>query len=236
MVSVMAASSVVDPVVEARSRPGSTAPEAGEEATDGLRERKKRETRAALTDAALGLFAERGFDQTTVEDIAAVVGVSPRTFHRYFARKEDAVFADAEARLARFKSRLTEQEAPTVLAAVGRAARAAAQEYAESPDRERTRSRLVSATPSLRAYNLSRYDEWSHVIAAFAADAVGEDPSDRWPATVGACTMAALTAATRRWAAGPDSDLVAEYDAVLELLAGLDRPLVHPAGRRGATS
>ena len=221
----MSAPSVVEPLFETPARPGSTVDLPGEEATDGLRERKKRETRAALTDAALDLFAERGFDQTTVEDIAAVVGVSPRTFHRYFARKEDVVFADAEARLGRFRSRLSEQAAPTVLAAVGRAAKAAAEEYAEAPDRERTRSRLVSATPSLRAYNLSRYDEWSHVIAAFAAAAVGEDPSDRWSATVGACTMAALTAATRRWAVSPESDLVAEYGAVLDLLIGLDRPI-----------
>ena len=59
--------------------------------TTGLRERKKAETRAALSDAALHLAVERGMDAVTAEEIAAAANVSVRTFHNYFASKDEAI-------------------------------------------------------------------------------------------------------------------------------------------------
>src|SRR5919106_1490469 len=63
---------------------------------DTLRDRTRRAVRAEISQAAVALFAERGFDETTVEEIARAVGMTKRSFFRYFPTKEDAVFAGTE--------------------------------------------------------------------------------------------------------------------------------------------
>jgi AcrR family transcriptional regulator len=77
----------------------------------GVRERKKLAARTALSDAALRLFKENGFDATTVNDIAQLADMSPRTFFRYFDTKEDVVFQDAPRQLQALREFLRERPA-----------------------------------------------------------------------------------------------------------------------------
>src|SRR5262249_31725611 len=103
----------------------------------GLRERKKRRTRAALVEAAARLFAERGYDGTTVADIAAAADVSTRTFFSYFRAKEDVLFAGTDQRLRAMVEAFDATEAASPLEAVRRILEhvLAASDDLSSPDR-----------------------------------------------------------------------------------------------------
>ena len=208
----------------------------------GLRERKKVETRQALIDVATDLFDRQGYERTTIEEIAAVVGVSARTFHRYFPRKEDVVLADGTDRVERLRVSLRFQlGAASPLAAVRAVVPESVLDHrtgaegAHAWHRLHARRRVMSATPALRALNVGVHDEWVAAIAAHAAIMVGEEPSDRWPALFGECTVAAIATAIQRWWTDPTIVLGDEYDAVLDLLRPIDRPSVlhAPAGGEG---
>ena len=84
----------------------------------GLRESKKQQTRAALVEAAARLFAEKGYDKTTVADIAAAAGVSTRTFFSYFRAKEDVLFAGTDQRLRAIEEAFDAVQATSPLEAV----------------------------------------------------------------------------------------------------------------------
>ncbi|TMR97014.1 TetR/AcrR family transcriptional regulator [Nonomuraea basaltis] len=122
----------------------------------GLRERKKLRTRRALIEAALRLFEEKGYDETTLAEIAAEAEVSTRTFFSYFASKEDVVFYDGQDRLERAVSLLATRgpgESPTelLLRVVNESLTWAIEDQGLTFEDATLRTRLVLTQPALQA-------------------------------------------------------------------------------------
>jgi len=123
-----------------------------------LRERKKRETREAIAETALELFIQRGFDGTTVDEIAEAAAVSRRTVFRYFETKEALLFASQELRLAHFRELLSRREwGESALACVRRACLDMAALYVEERETILALHRIVESSSTLIAYD-QRFD------------------------------------------------------------------------------
>jgi AcrR family transcriptional regulator len=142
----------------------------------GLRQRKKEKARNDLVRSALRLFNKQGFAATTVEEIAAAVDLSPRTFFRYFAAKEDVVFATAEEDLQGLAESL--RVVPGKLsgfAALAAAVAGFAEELDARRDELQVRFRLVRANPSLQAKGREMVARWAGALAAELARREGRE-------------------------------------------------------------
>ena len=144
----------------------------------GLRERKKVRTRAALQRHALQLFTEKGYRDTTIEQIAEAAEVSPSTFFRYFATKEDTVLADYfDARVIGFF-----REAPARMSPV-QAMKYAMQQMTESMSPEELelelkRNQLIATVPELQRGMVEEMLRPMRLLAAALADRLGTAPDD----------------------------------------------------------
>ena len=199
-----------------------------ESAASGLRERKKRRTRSAIEDAALALFAEKGYDSTTVEEIAAAADISPRTFFHYFASKEDVVLADYSARLDRIVEVLAGRpDGETPMAAVRAAFLTVAADYESQRSRLLPRFAVMADSPAVQARSLHLQSGWEDTVARVVADQIGVDPDDdARPRLLAGCALAAMRSSLRRWlATGGRVDLPDLVAGCFDLLAaGLDGP------------
>ena len=156
----------------------STAPAAGEPPV-GHRERKKRETRAALAEAALTLIAERGLDHVTVDEIAATAGVSARTFFNYFPTKEDAVVGFGEEGIARVGQAIRAAPAElSALTAIRLALLAEAVVIAENPTHLILQMQIADRSPALWPRLIAGGENALRDIAAEIGKRLGLDPAE----------------------------------------------------------
>ena len=177
-------------------------------ASDSLRERKKAATHRELMAAALRLFEERGFDETTVEEIAAAADVAPRTFFRYFPAKVDILFADHQERVALLRETLaTRSPDEPVVEAVRRPSLAGVARVAADPSLFLTRSRLVASIPAAHAHGRHLDADFEDVIAEAVLAGSESDPATDLEARVVARTTWGATCAARDAWLASDAEL-----------------------------
>jgi AcrR family transcriptional regulator len=193
-------------------------------AKPGLRERKKQQTRETIARAALRLFAERGYDETTLADIAEAADVAPRTIFAYFESKEDILFSAEGTFLNQLKRELDERPA-------GATTVDAIREFLggmESPDEDAMlRKKVIMANPALQAKMRARHGQVEPMLADSIARDLGAEPGDIRPLLIAASMTAALTTVRDRFfeaelACEPVSHEqgMAILDEVLEFLRG----------------
>jgi AcrR family transcriptional regulator len=196
---------------------------------EGLRERKKQRTREQIVEAAMGLFAKRGYHATTIADIAAAADVAPRTFFAYFPSKEAVVFHSVDRDLAALASALRDRlPGETAFDALRRWIEAIFDQSMADDDEALLRKRLCREDEGLANFQagiMARVQEL--LLEAIAAD-LGEPPDALRPRLVTAAALAALTSleatvhenAEQRMA---KADALAVLDdAIVFLSAGID--------------
>ncbi|MGY1754097.1 acyl-CoA-like ligand-binding transcription factor [Blastococcus sp. SYSU D01042] len=177
--------------------------------------------RARVERAALDLFAQRGFENVTSDEVADAAGISRRTFFRYFATKADAVWGDFAGHVARLEALLAAGDpAQPVLASVC----AAYVEVNAYPDSQlhllRERMQLILTEPALLAHSQLRFAEVDRAVARYVAGRTGGSPDQLVPRLVAASTRAAATTAFQAWLADERSSLVGQLQVALEEVAG----------------
>ena len=181
-------------------------------------------TRSHLAELALAMFVDRGFESTTVDDIAAVAGIGRRTFFRYFASKNDLVWGEFDSGLVALRDGLaaTPPDVATFDALVAAVLRFNRLD-AEVETVHRRRMDLILHVPALQAHSTLRYAAWRAVIAEFAAGRRREPATAAVPQLVAHTVLAATVAGYEQWLATPASDLPALLERSLRRLgAGLD--------------
>jgi AcrR family transcriptional regulator len=191
----------------------------------GLRERKKADTRVAISRAALELAIERGPDAITVDDIAAAADVSPRTVFNYFATKEEAILGfDPSRKLEVGRSVLERPARELPLTALRAAFVDIATGVPEVAEISRARVELVRQHPQLHPGYVAGYAALEDALVDAIVQRTGVDPErSLYPRLVVSTALAAFRVALDR--AGPGKQaLIAAIDDAFEALAGGLRP------------
>ncbi|MBL7500268.1 mycofactocin system transcriptional regulator [Frankia sp. CNm7] len=195
--------------------------------TGGRAGRRPVTSAAELERHALLIFEERGFEATTVDDVAAAAGIGRRTFFRYYASKNDVVWGEFDAHLETMRAALaaTSPDVPVITAL-----RRAILDFNTYPvaetDSHRRRMALILRTPALQAHSTLRYARWRAVVAEFVAARTGRDEGALEPQAVAWAFLGVAVAGYEEWLAHAGAELIPILDRALGLLVdGLDRSL-----------
>jgi AcrR family transcriptional regulator len=176
---------------------------------------RRRRVREALTAAAIDLFQSQGYEETTVDEIAASAGVGRRTFFRYFPSKEDVIFPDHEARLLRVAevfANAPKDESPLSVAC--RAVHGVLEAYLDEGVVAVQRYRLTRDFPQLRAREIASAHSYHIAVTRYLVDRVGDEPDGAlWAEVAGSAVVAAHNHVLRQYLkAGGKGDVLGKAD------------------------
>jgi TetR/AcrR family transcriptional regulator, regulator of mycofactocin system len=183
---------------------------------------------------ALRLFTEQGFDETTVEQIAAAARVSRRTFFRYFDSKAAVLWHEFDHEVQALRTAFADIPDDIDLMEAIRQVVVAVNHYraADVPEL-RERMNLVGSVPALQASAAPHYDDWERAVSDFAAGRLDQPADSLYPLAIGRTTLAACRTAFDLWVTRADAELTYYLDLALGALA---RGFAQPATSLDATS
>lgn len=181
--------------------------------------RRRVTTSDALGTAALQLFIEQGFEETTVDEIASACGISRRTFFRYYPSKNDVVWGQFTEGLTLMRAELAAtDEALPIASALIEAIVAFNFVPVEYLPQHRERMSLILHVPALQAHSTLRYAEWRSVVADYVAMRLACSSQAMLPQLVSHTVLAACIAAYELWLLSDQQDLDALLRECLEQL------------------
>ncbi|GAB3651159.1 TetR/AcrR family transcriptional regulator [Glycomyces tarimensis] len=193
---------------------------------EGLWARTRRAAYAEITETAMKLFLEQGFEATTIDEIARAAGISRRSFFRYFGTKEDVVLGDmageGERAAQALRSRPDSEDVWTALK------NAFADRYAQmreqDPERMLKVAEMMYGTPSLRARSIEKHLQWQEQLTPEVRRRLGPGEDDEMQLrarTIVACLVACLDTAGEAWVrASGRRPLVDYFDIALAAVRG----------------
>ncbi len=177
-------------------------------------------SRRELELIALRLFAEQGFEETTIDQIATEAGINKRSFFRYFESKASVLWSSFDEEVEALRKELAAASPDVPVMEAIRVAVVAVNHYRpEDVPELRTRLNLIGSSPGLFAGAAVHYDAWERAVSDFAARRADLPPDSLYPLAVGRATLAACRAAYDRWVARADANLTVYLDAALAALA-----------------
>jgi len=177
-------------------------------------------TRRRLQEIAIEMFSARGYDDVTIEELAAAAGISRRTFFRYFSSKADALMADFDEDVRRLRSALDDSDPDQpVLDAIRQAVVAVNNYHAADLAQLRQRMQLQHDNPALVANAILHYERWQSVVADFAAARLGQPADALLPQVIARSVFGAAYAGFTSWLSDDSGDLTPKLDSALRALA-----------------
>ncbi|WP_102141836.1 mycofactocin system transcriptional regulator [Mycobacterium hubeiense] len=187
--------------------------------------RRRSTTWDHISNVAIDLFAARGFDEVSVDDVAHAAGIARRTLFRYYPSKNALPWGDFDAHLQYLRELLDQVDATVPLGAALRDALLTFNTFDESETaRHRQRMRVILQTAELQAYSMTMYAGWRDVIAAFVARRLGVKVGDLVPQTVAWTMLGVALSAYEHWLADESVALAVALGEAFDIIArpGLD--------------